>query len=129
MTIDELRKVAETATPGPWVYVWYGHRDDGMWDTDTHDENIGAASSEADAAHVAAFDPPTVLALLDRLAAAEEVADWLASERDSLREAYRQHNVGRNPPHNRVRPDLDTWANAYEVAERSLRAALTTDAT
>lgn len=58
------------------------------------------------------------------MSAVEEVADWLASERDRLRAAYREHNAGRPKDRPVRRPDLDAWAAAYEVAERRLREAL-----
>jgi hypothetical protein len=54
----------------------------------------------------------------------EALADWLDSERDSIREAYRQHNAGRKEGRPVRRPDLSTWGNAYEVAGRKVREAL-----
>ena len=100
-----LRKVAEAATPGPWwthhstpSEVWCGdealtlHLDqeggtDDEWEAW---ERVGTRSigdfGEADAAHVAAFDPPTALALLDRLEAAERqvaAVEELADEWDA----------------------------------------------
>jgi len=56
--------------------------------------------------------------------AVELVADELDAERTRLREAYRQHNAGRKEGRPVKRPDLDTWANAYEVAGRKVRALL-----
>lgn len=70
LDVVELRRIAEAATPGPWgadccraanmVYANGGH--------------IGVDATEVDAQHIAAFDPPTVLALLDRLERAEAAA-------------------------------------------------------
>lgn len=54
----------------------------------------------------------------------EEVVGWLESERDRIRQAYREHNMGRAEGRPIKRPDLDTWANAYEVAARRVRAIL-----
>lgn len=56
--------------------------------------------------------------------AVERVADELAAERDRIRAAYREHNAGRPEGRPIRRPDLDTWANAYEVAERKVRTML-----
>lgn len=81
--------------------------------------------------HHFTLPPAVVLALLDGLEAAEaKVArveahrEWLADERDDIRDAFRRHNAGRREGRPTRRPDLDTWANAYEVAERHLRAVL-----
>lgn len=75
MSIDTeaLRRIAEAATPGPWgcrwedaEEFWFGQ---GYWTAGRFviggDERD--AEAKADAAHVATFDPPTVLALLDRI--------------------------------------------------------------
>jgi hypothetical protein len=59
--------------------------------------------------------------------AVERLADEMAAKRDELREAYRRHNAGRAPDRPRVRPDLRTWSDTYEVAERDLRAAIEAD--
>lgn len=85
-----LRKIAEAATPGPWAWSKEpdGWGDNGpnletvergpiwadgsqvareqivtSWGHDAH----GICVEDANAAHVATFDPPTVLALLDEL--------------------------------------------------------------
>lgn len=68
LNLNELRKVAEAATPGPWTLIGGGEYltpiglmvapdDGGVW--------------PEDATHIATFDPPTVLALLDRVAELE----------------------------------------------------------
>lgn len=82
-----LRKVAEAATPGPWtvkhhgaggvIEAWAVETDDPQRDAVCIDfdrdygDPMGGCEDEATALHIAAFDPPTVLALLDRLEAAE----------------------------------------------------------
>ncbi|WP_181578172.1 ead/Ea22-like family protein [Arthrobacter sp. AQ5-05] len=80
--LTALRKTAEAATPGPWE----------MWNPAVGGSHISIAGKLAwrsiesassfaddekiphwaDARHIAAFDPPTVLALLDRVEAAEK---------------------------------------------------------
>jgi hypothetical protein len=71
-----------------------------------------------------------ILDLLDALVVAEQMLDdereRIAQEIDrrraEARTAFRQHNAGRDlsakPPR---RPDLDSWANAFEVAARVAR--------
>lgn len=73
--VKRLRKVAEAATPGPWSacvrnsLMAVTTADGGLSvSTVGMPEHPGAIE---DAGHIAAFDPPTVLALLDRLEAAE----------------------------------------------------------
>jgi hypothetical protein len=52
----------------------------------------------------------------------ERIAQGIDSKRAEARTAFRQHNAGRDlstkPPR---RPDLDSWANAFEVAARIAR--------
>jgi hypothetical protein len=72
----DLKRVAEAATPGPWVaqgrylgtpnhmsFVAECRDQNGNWTTDR--------MSKANATFIATFDPPTVLSLLSRLSAAE----------------------------------------------------------
>ena len=65
-THDELRRLAEAATPGPW-----GSSGSQAWDTDG---NLVAAVRDhselvdrPDAAYIAAVDPQTILGLLDEI--------------------------------------------------------------
>ena len=80
------RALAEKATPGPWVrkggYLVYG-----PWGDRPVSDKEGILNP-ADAAHIAANDPPTVIADIDeilRLRAQverlEKEADWLISEK------------------------------------------------
>lgn len=81
-----LRAAAEAATPGPWCHDgldgWVATWDDGtpvvegieMW-------------AETDAAFIAAADPTTVLALLDRLANYEQAIDRARMERAQAEDA------------------------------------------
>jgi hypothetical protein len=76
--LTHLRKVAEAAKPGDWrsfgCLIFSRERLTARggelleWD-----HPIAQACRDVDAAHIAAFDPPTVLALLDRLERAEAV--------------------------------------------------------
>lgn len=71
---DVLRRIAEAATPEPWgdaawedaEEFWFGA---GFWVAGRFVAGgaAGDTQARADAEHVAAFDPPTVLALLDRI--------------------------------------------------------------
>ena len=88
--LGRLREVAEAATPGPWYWeppsgedwpqsdesLLTRHRGEG----DDYDPDVlsawgydasGTHASDEDRTHISTFDPPTVLALLDRLEAAE----------------------------------------------------------
>ncbi|MDJ1370644.1 hypothetical protein C7K25_04565 [Gulosibacter molinativorax] len=84
--LAELRKIAGRATPGPWSAMGYDDYpgDEGVCilgaaNTATGSHMIGYSlpngrsrdQVESDGAHIAAFDPPTVLALLDRIAELE----------------------------------------------------------
>ncbi len=78
MSHDELRKLAEAATPGPW---WTDEKDKrrspalpSPFVVYSHDGHVvqadWAANPDADLAFIAAANPQTVLSLLDQLAAA-----------------------------------------------------------
>jgi uncharacterized protein YlbG (UPF0298 family) len=95
MNHDEMRKVAEAATKGPWYAIknpeWGGSnyridtRPDAPWG------NFGqiAYTSKANAHHIATFDPPTVLALLDDLSRLRHERDEAVARFKKLRRAYR----------------------------------------
>lgn len=92
MDLDELERVARAATPGPWEFnmAGTGGRDGKLiynevyvYAPDCGVDDIAVASdiadpltgqlSEANAAHIATFDPPTVLKLLAVVEAAKAV--------------------------------------------------------
>ena len=92
--LQELRRIAEAATPGPWTSPWeqkdgfdpeeygfYGASGDKivglLWYDGWHLE-----CSEENARHIATFDPTTVLALLDEI-------ERLRRERETLAAAVR----------------------------------------
>ena len=90
MTDDELRRLAEAATPGPWKV----ERDDPSPDVHDATGSVIATTMHSDlsrmedghnAAFIAAANPAAVLALLDRLRAAE--AGWQPIE-TAPREPY-----------------------------------------
>ena len=81
--INELRRLAQVATPGPWVshgryigtprhmsYIGEVRDQCGNW-SDTE-------KSRADAAFIAAANPAAISELLDRFEAAEKERDWNA---------------------------------------------------
>lgn len=80
LTLDEMRAVAEKATPGSWK-LWgmtVMADQDGTSDVDhavpvadTFYRDEHGKPRTWDATFIATFDPPRVLALLDRLAASE----------------------------------------------------------
>lgn len=69
LDLDALEAVARAATPGPWHqgahYIGAGGE---PYDPDAA---VGQASILCDAEHIAAFDPPTVRALITRVREAE----------------------------------------------------------
>lgn len=82
-----LRKIAGKATPGRWVFS----PDDGsaldadaVFALDDAGEEVSTVTAwidANDAAHIAAFDPPTVLALLDLIEELEaELAEYRKRE-------------------------------------------------
>lgn len=81
--LDQLRQVAKRATPGPWVVYDRGIGYE-VHDAYGYELNGGMRETftEADATHIATFDPPTALALIDRAEAAEQAVDFHA-QRDS----------------------------------------------
>lgn len=122
LNLNELRKVAEAATPGPWVARDFSETySDGSrteaWSVEANETPVvdvafdrdygspmGGAES-ADARHIATFDPPTVLALLDRVAELEAVVGrvealcagaWWTGEvhRDDIRAALAKPSGG-----------------------------------
>ena len=94
LNLTKLRKIAEAATPGPWnlhtLRTDETHDIRGSID-DEADIVIYAECEDADAAHVATFDPPTVLALIDRLEAAE-------AKVERVRTALANHPPRESPP-------------------------------
>jgi len=76
--LDALAALAEAATPGPWT-----HDDESdyqglvrIWrDIDPPPVMTMGRVHAADAAYIAAADPTTILALVERLRAAEAVCD------------------------------------------------------
>ena len=77
LDLTQLREVAEEATPGPWEakpYL-YGVQDGRIRVTSPSDDNeynLVETVLPENAAHIATFDPPTVLALIDRVEKAEQ---------------------------------------------------------
>ena len=72
LDLDGLRKIAEAATRGPW---WTGQHSLGARKIDVmSDGGWHMPKTEADAAHIAAFDPPTVLRLIELAREAETLA-------------------------------------------------------
>jgi len=74
--LDALEAVARAATPGPWEAEPYRYTadDDRVRVTspsDGHLFNLAEGVEPVNASHIAAFDPPTVLALIAKLREAE----------------------------------------------------------
>ncbi|GGJ59154.1 ead/Ea22-like family protein [Glutamicibacter ardleyensis] len=98
--LTELRKIAEAATPGNWIpfepgeepgywwvwleekLPWYGgiaqvsESDPGSVCQAMITDSRDPAQDKADATHIATFQPSTVLALIERVEAAEQALDF-----------------------------------------------------
>lgn len=82
--LNEWRKVAEAATPGPWM-EFHENGTPGEYEAFICPPATGAHlvkyapmdQRDKDALHIATFDPPTVLALLSRLEQAEAIVNQL----------------------------------------------------
>lgn len=101
LDLDALCAKAQAATPGPWEVRPYTGDSDPEYVGPIAGEEITTESGDTvltqlgcsccdfglegrpeDAAHIAAFDPPTVLALIARLRAAEEVVSRIPTRYD-----------------------------------------------
>ena len=76
LNLDDLEAVARAATPGPWEAEPYLYTadDDRVRVTSPSDGplfNLAEGVEPVNASHIAAFDPPTVLALITRIREAE----------------------------------------------------------
>jgi len=95
MTLDDLRKIAEAATPGEWVAFGtdVGHVTDkcncGPMGIPGHEAYCGiegpiAQAGEADAEFIATFNPQRVLELLARRAEHEQAVENMSTKTDDL---------------------------------------------
>ena len=93
--LDDLEAVARAATPGPWVATGTRAWGDPYLEVlpvfgvvESADSDMAHACIDplenGDAEHIATFDPPTVLALIERLKQAEA---RIAEAREALRAA------------------------------------------
>ena len=78
MNLNELEAIARAATPGPWQHLPYGGQNQngdysGGSVFDADGDYLLSEVSDAAGAHIATFDPPTVVALIAKLREAETV--------------------------------------------------------
>lgn len=78
--LDALEATARAAVAGPWHHTPFGGQNQngdyfGGDVFDGHGEYLLSEVRDEDGAHIAAFDPPTVLALVARLREAEAVIE------------------------------------------------------
>lgn len=142
---DELRKLAEAATPGPWKAEKYGitgagDRDVVSWDYALNDTDRGSEGTDKE--FIASASPTTILALLDDLAAMTERAEkaerglrilreCTAAERDriygdamaKLRAELARRTVERDS-HCEHANQESSRASDYAESNESLRTAL-----
>ena len=84
LDLDSLEKLADEATPGPWVYEGTGYTDDGgQYREVTSPAEVifgeWSTPSEENAAFIAAANPQAIKALIAELKEARAVIDRLAS--------------------------------------------------
>ena len=92
LDLDALEAVAKAATPGPWTHQPYGgqNQNGDYFGGDVFDgdgEYLVSEVSDENGAHIATFDPATVLALI----AAARPAPVEGGERDALEEWSFEH--------------------------------------
>ncbi|HCO02682.1 MAG TPA: hypothetical protein DIT48_04825 [Actinobacteria bacterium] len=102
MRDEELRELAERATPGPWTQD--AHDDTYLTSPTGHlfwdGEGLGLRwPNDADAAYIAAVSPSVVLSLLDRLRAIEgretalrSAAQWVAASVNGSHDTMASHD-------------------------------------
>lgn len=120
--LAELRLIAEAATPGPWAVNPTKAQIDDMntlvpicallWPTDLRTEEQTLANGE----YIAAFDPPTVLALLERILDLEHRLIYYEPDM-YVQRCTVCHGRGR-----REYPDTSTWRGGGYAGQ-----AITTD--
>ena len=134
--LDAMEAVAQAATPGPWQVldsihgdpivhqVGRGYLSGGGVATAFHGEDYGRTV----AAHIATFDPPTVLALIERLRKAEAERDeWraVAEERTTVRYRNAEETDAQNVALRQQVADLtaerDQWQRLAESRRRDAR--------
>ena len=92
-TTDPLREIAEAALANkPHAQKWERHLDTLIKHVNPWNAHVATARTPEIAAHIATFDPPTALALLDAL-------DALRAEVERLREALEKIAVSGNGGH------------------------------
>ncbi|KUM31608.1 hypothetical protein AQ436_00260 [Arthrobacter sp. EpRS66] len=125
--LEALRKIAESATPGPWTAETHcSYTDDkyhAVYSVDAGDSpvisqlgcgccDVGLEVSKHDIAFVTAFNPETVLALLSRLEQAELDRVKLRNRLDAMRrqrDGYRNQLRKTEQQVARVREVLSDW--------------------
>lgn len=73
MSNQELRRIAEEATNGPWERSMFGS-DNYRWSVENEEQDsiVARCNDRGNRDFIATFDPPTVLSLLDRVERLEE---------------------------------------------------------
>jgi hypothetical protein len=131
-TDDELRRLAEAATPGPWHFGLkvVGRTDDAHVDAWVCAlgggicEMSGMRGIEVNAAFIAAANPAAVLALLDRLRGAEARGMERAAEIVEANSIDLNHPTRMIPVPDAMRGYRDRVRHGYGDAIRAAAAAL-----
>src|SRR5690606_13114157 len=91
--LQELRRIAEVATPGPWEWDKYLHLFSAtgkpvLTKPFSPDNPDVVEAMPEDLDYIERFNPETALALLDRIEALEQERDAARAEADRLRQRY-----------------------------------------
>lgn len=81
--LDELRRRAEAATPGPWEHALSVDRSRRLvlaYSGSFDEVRVAVVPDRSDAAYIAATDPETVLALIERAVMLRESLDFFEAE-------------------------------------------------
>ena len=125
--INELRRLAQAATPGPWQF-WHGwvaaniDNDGGVVVAERPTPSGGKYQAKVDAnfKFIAAANPATVIELLDRLEAAEkEIESWkgVAKQFGNDADTLRTHLSFAKDELNRLRTKIVEMENQEPVGE------------
>ena len=99
--LDQLRALAQAATPGPWRVEAQGHASQGVARVNNLEvappDSVELAHCATDAAYIAAVSPDVVLALLDEVERlrllSRDAAAWLDLSRHEVATLRRQRDL------------------------------------
>jgi uncharacterized protein YciI len=85
MQLDDLQRVAEQATPGPWHPLVYGQQADVRATREGGSTWIAECRAKEDATYIAAIDPRSLLKLIAVARAAQEYEGTCPADPDTTK--------------------------------------------